>query len=282
MAELMDGKKVAEHISSQVLLEISLLPMVPKIVFIMVGDNAASQTYVRAKGKKCRDLGLLSETIVMPAETTEEELFQKLHSLNRDKDVQGILVQLPLPGHLDKNRVLREIDPLKDVDGLHPESMGRLMQGEPRFVPCTPAGVYEILKFYNVPVEGAKVVVVGRSEIVGKPAALLMLLHNATVTVCHSKTRDLEKVTSEADILIVAMGKPKFIGPQHVKPGAVVIDVGIHRVNDKLVGDVDFEAVAPKAKAITPVPGGVGPMTIAMLMKNLVTAAKLQTARSKS
>lgn len=273
---ILEGKKVAESLYAKVLLDISLLPVVPKIVFLLVGEDGASQTYVRSKGKKCQDLGLQSETLTFPATLKEEELIAKIHALNKDKGVHGILVQLPLPPHMNKLRVLREIDPAKDVDGLHADNMGRLMQGDPRFVACTPAGVVEILKFYSIPMEGANVVVVGRSEIVGKPMAQLMLMQNATVTVCHSKTKDLAKVTSSADILIVAIGKPLFIKADMVKDGATVIDVGIHRVNDKLVGDVDFASVSPKCHAISPVPGGVGPMTIGMLMKNLVLAASLQ------
>jgi len=273
---ILDGKKVAESVCSKIVLEVSLLPVVPKIVFIMVGDNAASATYVRSKTKKSQDLGLRSQTVHLPTETSQEELIALLHDLNRDKDVTGILVQLPLPSHFDETKVLREIDPMKDVDGLHPDNMGRLFSGDPRFVACTPAGILEILKFHSIPIAGSKVVVVGRSNIVGKPVAQLMLMNDATVTICHSKTRNLDKETSAADILIVAMGKPKFIGSAHVKEGATVIDVGIHRLGDRLVGDVDFESVEKKASAITPVPGGVGPMTIAMLMKNLVGAAALR------
>jgi methylenetetrahydrofolate dehydrogenase (NADP+)/methenyltetrahydrofolate cyclohydrolase len=277
IAETLDGKKVAEAIYRSVPLEISLLAYIPKLVVILVGEDPASQTYVRSKGKKCQDLGLRSETVNFPASVTEQELVDKIRALNRDREVNGILVQLPLPVHIHKHRVLEEIDPNKDVDGLHSQNLGRLMQGEPRFVPCTPAGVIEILKFYNIPIAGQRAVVVGRSEIVGRPMAQLLVMKDATVTLCHSKTRQLEEETSRADILIVAMGRPKFIGASHVKAGAAVIDVGIHRVGDKLCGDVDFEAVSAKAAFLTPVPGGVGPMTIAMLMKNLCTAAALQT-----
>lgn len=276
MAVILDGKKVATSVYEKVALEVSLLPNVPKIVFIMVGDNPASQTYVRSKGKKCLDLGFQSETKTLPATATEEEVIALIRALNEDASVNGILVQLPLPAHMSKHRVLNLIDPMKDVDGLHPDNMGRLVQGDPRFVACTPAGVMEILKFYSIPITGANVVVIGRSEIVGKPAALLALMHDATVTVVHSKTRNLAQETARADILIVAMGRERFVKPEMVREGATVIDVGIHRVNDKLCGDVDFELVEKKAGAITPVPGGVGPMTIAMLMKNLAHAAKLQ------
>lgn len=275
-ATLLDGKKVAENVYQKLLLEISLLPSIPKIVFIRVGNDPASETYVRSKGKKCLDLGLRSETIVLPETVSEAELKAKIHALNADKEVNGVLVQLPLPGHLRKDKILHEIDPLKDVDGLHTENAGRLMQGDPRYVACTPAGVLEILRFYQIPISGKKVVVVGRSDIVGKPAALLMLSQDATVTICHSKTQNLERETLQADILIAAIGKPKFFNASHVRDGAVVIDVGIHRVDGKIVGDVDFDSVVTKASAITPVPGGVGQMTIAMLMKNLLHAATLQ------
>lgn len=275
-AVILDGKKVAESIYQQIPLETSLLSYIPKLVVILVGDDPASQTYVRSKGKKCLDLGLRSETITLPATVSESELVERVRALNRDKDCNGVLVQLPLPPHINKKRVLEEIDPLKDVDGLHHESLGRLMQGDPRFVPCTPAGVMEILKFYNIPVAGSRAVVIGRSEIVGKPMAQLLLMKDATVTICHSRTRNLEEEASRADILVVAMGKPKFVNALHVKPGATVIDVGIHRVDGKICGDVDFESVQPKAGYLTPVPGGVGQMTIAMLMKNLLQAAAVQ------
>jgi methylenetetrahydrofolate dehydrogenase (NADP+)/methenyltetrahydrofolate cyclohydrolase len=278
MSLILDGKKVAQSIYEKVLLDLSLLPKIPKVVFILVGEDPASQTYVGSKTKKCLDLGLQSETLVLPGNTSEEALIAKINSLNDNKNVHGILVQLPLPPHISKLRVLRSIDPMKDVDGLHPDNVGRLAQGDPRFAPCTPAGILEILKFYAIPIEGSRVVVLGRSDIVGKPAALLMLAQNATVTICHSKTRDLTKEIASADILIAALGKPKFIKAAMVKSGATIIDVGIHRTSEgKLVGDVDFEEVSPKASAITPVPGGVGPMTIAMLMKNLTTAAALQS-----
>lgn len=276
MSVILDGKKVAQALYEKVLLDLSLLPSIPKIVFILVGDNAASQTYVQSKTKKCLDLGLRSETVKLAADVSEESLIAKIKSLNEDRDVHGILLQLPLPEHLNKLHVLHQISPLKDVDGLHPDNVGRMMQGDARFVPCTPAGIIEILKYYSLPIEGKKAVVLGRSEIVGKPVAQLLLAHNATVTICHSKTKNLAEETRHADILVAALGKPKFITADYVKDGAIVIDVGIHRVDGKLVGDVDFDLVAPKASAISPVPGGVGPMTIAMLMKNLAQAATLQ------
>jgi methylenetetrahydrofolate dehydrogenase (NADP+)/methenyltetrahydrofolate cyclohydrolase len=245
-AVILEGKKVAEAIYRGVLLEISLLSSIPKLVVVLVGDDPASQTYVRSKAKKCLDLGLRSETLTLPATVSESELVEHIRGLNRDREVNGILVQLPLPPHISKHRVVEEIDPVKDV------------------------------KFYNVPIAGSHAVIVGRSEIVGRPMAQLMLMKDATVTLCHSKTRNLEEETSRADILIVAMGRAKFIGANHVKAGAVVIDVGIHRIGDKLCGDVDAEAIASRAAMLTPVPGGVGPMTIAMLMKNLCAAAALQ------
>lgn len=273
---LLDGKKVAEAVYSTLVLDLSLLPVVPKLVVVLVGEDAASQTYVRSKTKKCSDLGIRGETLNLPATVTENELLATIKRLNEDKDVHGILVQLPLPKGIDKNRVIWSIDPRKDVDGLHPENSGRLFAGNPRLVPCTPLGIVELLKHYQLPIEGKRAVVIGRSEIVGKPAALLMLQNQATVVMCHSKTQDLAGECRGADILIAALGQPRFIGPEMVKEGAVVVDVGIHRLEGGLAGDVDFARVAPKTSAITPVPGGVGPLTIAMLMKNLVTAAKLQ------
>jgi methylenetetrahydrofolate dehydrogenase (NADP+)/methenyltetrahydrofolate cyclohydrolase len=226
------------------------------------------------------ELGLRGETLVFPETLGEDELMGKILNLNRDKDVNGILVQLPLPKHMDKAKVLRSIDPLKDVDGLHPENAGLLLQGKPRFVPCTPAGILEMLNFYQIPVEGKRAVVIGRSEIVGRPMAQLLLNVNATVTVCHSKTVDLPEELKRAEIIIAALGKPGFVKEEMVSPGATVVDVGINRVDGKIVGDVDFEKVKLKAHAISPVPGGVGPMTIAMLMKNLVMAATAQSQKS--
>jgi methylenetetrahydrofolate dehydrogenase (NADP+)/methenyltetrahydrofolate cyclohydrolase len=276
MALILDGKKVAEATYAKALLEMSLLPVVPRIIFILVGEDPASQTYVRSKTNKAQALGIRGETLVLPATTTEDDLVERVRAFNRDKDVNGILVQLPLPPGINKARVLREISPLKDVDGLHPDNAGRLAVGDPRLVSCTPAGVIEILKFYNIPMEGAKAAVVGRSEIVGKPLAQLLLLNNATVTICHSRTKDLKAETRQADILIAALGQRQFIRADMVKEGSTVIDVGIHRTEQGIVGDVAFDEVAPKVAAITPVPGGVGPMTIAMLMKNLISATKWQ------
>lgn len=241
------------------------------LAVIQVGDDAASAVYVNNKKKACAYIGIKSVSYELPAETAEEELLALIAKLNGDGSVNGILVQLPLPAHINEDNVIRAIDPSKDVDGFHPENVGKLIIGEPGFVSCTPAGIVQLLKRSEIPIAGKRCVVVGRSNIVGKPMAILMLRENATVTVAHSKTEDLPQLCREADILIVAIGKPRFITADYVKEGAVVIDVGIHRdEKNRLCGDVDYEAVAPLTSAITPVPGGVGPMTIAMLMYNCV------------
>ena len=258
---------------------------VPGLAVILVGDDPASQVYVRNKGRKCEELGMHSETIVLPKETTEEELLQRIDALNKDKSIHGFLVQLPLPKHIDEDKVIEAIDPSKDVDGFHPVNVGRMLIGKPGFLPATPAGVQQMLLRSGVETAGKHVVVVGRSNIVGKPMAALMIQRglgaDSTVTVVHSKTPDLGAITRQADILIVAIGKPRFITADMVKEGAVVIDVGTNRIDDpthpkgsRLVGDVDFENVKGKVSAITPVPGGVGPMTICMLMANAVKAAE--------
>jgi methylenetetrahydrofolate dehydrogenase (NADP+) / methenyltetrahydrofolate cyclohydrolase len=274
MARILDGKAVAAAVYEDLKRKVGALPVVPKIVFVRVGEDPASRTYVNSKAKKSQELGLLSETVVLPESVTEAELIQWIDRLNKTASVHGILVQLPLPRHLDKARVLDRIDPKKDVDGLHANNAGRLLQGSPRFVPCTPAGIIQILDHYQIPISGKRAVVVGRSEIVGKPVGLLLLQRDATVTICHSRTADLPGVVSQADIVVAAVGRPKFLGANHIKAGATVIDVGINRTESGLVGDVDFAAVEPKAGAITPVPGGVGPMTICMLMRNLIEAAR--------
>jgi len=279
MTSILDGKKVAESIYSQLLLEVSLLPVVPKLAVILVGNDPASETYVRSKAKKCQALGLQSETIKFPDSVSEETLLAKVKELNQDKGTHGILIQLPLPSHISKSRLFESLDPLKDVDGLTAENAGRLMLGKPRLVPCTPMGVMEMLKFYSIPVEGRRAVVLGRSEIVGKPMAQLLINANATVTVCHSKTKDIGSFTRSAEIIVAAIGKAKLVGPDLISEGAVVVDVGIHRVGDGLCGDVDYKNVESKCHAISPVPGGVGPMTIAILMKNLVLAASLQVKK---
>ena len=249
------------------------------LAVIQVGTDPASTVYVGNKKKACEYIGIHSLSYELPEETTEEELLDLVRKLNEDDSVHGILVQLPLPKHIDEDKVIETISPKKDVDGFHPQSVGALSIGQPGFVSCTPAGIIQLLKRSGVEIEGKECVIVGRSNIVGKPMALLMLRENATVTICHSRTKNLQEVTKRADILIVAIGKPKFITADYVKEGAVVIDVGIHRnENNKLCGDVDFDDVEPIASAITPVPGGVGPMTIAMLMNNCVEAKGIQEA----
>lgn len=249
------------------------------LAVIQVGNDPASAVYVGNKKKACEYTGMHSLSYELPEETTEEELLALVEKLNQDEKVHGILVQLPLPRHIDEDKVIETISPKKDVDGFHPQSVGALSIGQPGFVSCTPAGVIQLLKRSGVEMDGRECVIVGRSNIVGKPMAMLMLRENATVTVCHSHTKDLKEVTKRADILIVAIGKPKFITREYVKEGAVVIDVGIHRgENNKLCGDVDFDDVEPVVSAITPVPGGVGPMTIAMLMNNCVEAKGIQNA----
>ena len=275
--QILEGKPVAEAVYAKLKLELPNLPVVPKLVVLIVGEDSASQTYVRSKTKKCADLGFLGETIVFPGTVSQDELNSQIDKLNSDPSVHGILMQLPLPDSLSKPALLERLNPLKDVDGLHPENAGKLAQGSPRFVPCTPAGIVEILRYYSIPMSGKKVVVIGRSEIVGKPVAQLMLLEDATVTVCHSKTSGLMQETRQADILIVAAGRHSLVTKAHVKQGATVIDVGIHRLDGRLEGDVVFEDVAQVAAGVTPVPGGVGPMTIAMLMRNVVLAARLQS-----
>ena len=283
MAILLEGKRVAESIYQKLLLDVSLLPVVPKLCVVLVGNNPASETYVRSKAKKCGALGFSSEIVNLPATVAEEALIKKIQELNQDPGTHGVLLQLPLPPHIHKERVLAHLDPLKDVDGLTVENAGLLAQGRPRLIPCTPLGVIEMLKFYSLSLEGKHAVVLGRSDIVGKPMAQLLLAENATVTLCHSKTVDLVTHTKSADILVAALGKPHWVTPAMIKEGAVVIDVGIHRTDKGLCGDVEFDKVAPKCKAISPVPGGVGPMTIAILMKNLVQAVSLQIKqRSKS
>lgn len=274
MAQLIDGKAVSAQIKEELKektakkkeqgVEISL-------AVIQVGNDPASSVYVNNKKKACEYIGINSIAYELPEETTEKELIDLVEELNERKDVNGILVQLPLPSHIDEDKIIKAISPKKDVDGFHPQSVGALCIGQPGFVSCTPAGIIELLKRNHIEIEGKECVVIGRSNIVGKPMALLLLRENGTVTVTHSKTKNLKEICKRADILIVAIGKPRFITEEYVKEGAVVIDVGIHRnENNKLCGDVDFESVEPHCSAITPVPGGVGPMTIAMLMNNCV------------
>lgn len=288
VAEIISGKEVSSEIKEELKGRIASLKekgVTPGLVVILVGEDPASQVYVRMKGKTCEELGLYSDTKRFPEDLPEVELLKLIDELNEDPRVHGILVQLPLPKHIDENKILLRIKPEKDVDGFHPVNVGKMLIGEPGFLPCTPHGVQELLQRSGNDPEGKHVVVVGRSNIVGKPVAAILMQKkkgaNATITVCHSRTKDLPAMCRQADILIAAMGVPRFIKEDMVKEGAVVIDVGVNRVDDpgakrgyRLVGDVDFEPVAAKASAITPVPGGVGPMTIVMLMMNTVISAE--------
>ncbi|NLB07903.1 MAG: bifunctional 5,10-methylene-tetrahydrofolate dehydrogenase/5,10-methylene-tetrahydrofolate cyclohydrolase [Desulfobulbaceae bacterium] len=287
-AQIISGTETARAIRTELAAEVARLKqehnLVPGLVTVLVGEDPASQSYVAAKNRTAHALGIHSEQVTLPADTAEAELLTRIDGYNQDPAIHGILVQLPLPRHINEAKVLFAIDPAKDVDGFHPVNVGKMLLGEPCFLPCTPHGILELLQRAGVQTDGAEVVVVGRSNIVGKPVANLMLQKraggNATVTVCHTRTRDMAAHTRRADILIVAAGRARMIGADLVKEGAVVIDVGVNRVGQTasgkaiLEGDVDFQAVAEKASAITPVPGGVGPMTITMLMKNTVQAAR--------
>lgn len=280
MAIIIDGKKVSAQVKEQVRIETEELVkkgIKPGLAVIIVGDDPASRVYVNNKKKACEKVGFLSKEFALPATTTQEELLALVNELNEDKEINGILCQLPLPKGLDEKAVIEAISPLKDVDAFHASNVGKIMIGDYDFLPCTPAGVMEMLHSYNIPVEGKECVVIGRSNIVGKPMAMLLLHENGTVTITHSRTKNLKEVTKRADILVAAIGKPKFVTADMVKEGAAVIDVGMDRdENGKLCGDVDFENVKEKCSAITPVPGGVGPMTIAVLMKNTLKACKIQ------
>jgi methylenetetrahydrofolate dehydrogenase (NADP+) / methenyltetrahydrofolate cyclohydrolase len=276
----MDGKALAERVRAEVALEVTALGRPVGLATVLVGDNPASHVYVRRKREACAEAGIESFHHELAAETSEEELLGLVADLNADERVTGILVQLPLPDQIDEDRVIRAIDPAKDVDGFHPLNAGLLLQGNPVLVPATPAGIMEILDAYEVELQGARSVVIGRSNIVGKPISLLLLQRHATVTICHSRTRDLPAVAREADVLVAAIGKAEFVTRDMVKPGAAVVDVGINRVDDRLVGDVASD-VAEVAGLLTPVPGGVGPMTIAALLRNTVRAAKHQLAGSE-
>lgn len=282
LAKIIDGKIVSAAVKTEVakeVAELTLKGITPGLAVIIVGDDPASRVYVNNKKKTCAELGMLSEEYCLPADVSEDELLALVESLNNRSDINGILCQLPLPVGLDEEKVIDAISPLKDVDAFHPSNVGRIMIGNYHFLPCTPSGIMEMLKAYDIDIEGKRCVVIGRSNIVGKPMAMLTLHKNATVTICHSRTKDLPSICREADILIAAVGRAGFVTADMVKPGAVVIDVGMNRPEGgKLCGDVDFAAVEPIASAITPVPGGVGPMTIAMLMKNTLMAAKLQNA----
>ena len=301
-AKKLDGARIAGEIREEVGAEVAALAaggITPRLDAVLVGEDPASRVYVSSKAKTLTALGMESRTHELPEETTQADLEALVDSLNADPEVDGILVQLPLPGAIDTGSILRRVDPEKDVDGFHPENVGLLQQGRPRLVPCTPAGIMEMLQREGIEITGRRAVIVGRSDIVGKPMAMLLLHAHATVTVCHSRTGDLASVTRGAEILVAAVGVRSLIGPEHVAEGAVVVDVGMHRVTDRetverlfpgnekklaafskrgavLAGDVDFVRVEPKASRITPVPGGVGPLTIAMLMANTVTAAKLR------
>ena len=278
MAIILDGKLTSQKVRERIKAEVEALPegaRRPGLAVVIVGDDPASHVYVRNKKKGCEEVGFLSREYALPESTTEEELISLVEKLNADEEIDGILVQLPLPRHLDEKRVIEKIDSSKDVDAFSYHNVGRITVGDYDFLPCTPAGVMELLHEYNIEVSGKRAVVIGRSNIVGKPQALLLLQENATVTVAHSRTVNLPEITREADILVVAIGKAKFVGADMVKEGAVVIDVGMDRdENGKLCGDVDFEMVAEKASDITPVPGGVGPMTITELLKNTLTSYK--------
>ena len=285
MAKILSGKLVSARVKEEMKLEVKKLTEAgtqPGLAVVIVGDDSASQVYVANKEKACADLGIYSEKYALPAETTEEELLALIDRLNQNENIHGILVQLPLPKHLNDKIIIDHILPEKDVDAFHPANVGKIMLGDFDFVPCTPAGIMELIKESDVSVEGKECVVIGRSNIVGKPMSMLLLHQHGTVTICHSRTKDLKEVTRRADILVAAVGIPKFVKADMVKPGAVVIDVGMDRdENGKLCGDVDFAEVEPIAGAITPVPGGVGPMTIAMLMKNTLTAAKRAHEKKK-
>ena len=279
MAKIIDGKHISQEIKDELKQEVAALKASGRecaLAVIQVGNDPASSVYVRNKKKACEYIGIRSLSYELDENTSEDELLALIDKLNADPSVHGILCQLPLPKHMDEDKVINRISPEKDVDGFHPQNVGALVIGQQGFVSCTPAGIIQLLKRSNIQMEGKHCVVIGRSNIVGKPMALLMLRENATVTICHSRTRNLKELCKEADILIVAIGKPQFITADYVKEGAVVIDVGIHRdENNKLCGDVKYDEVEPVASAITPVPGGVGPMTIAMLMHNGVEAMKM-------
>lgn len=279
MAQIIDGRGIAKRIRDEVAVEIRGLrekgKEIPKLVVVLAGDDPGSQVYVRNKEKACAEVGIPSEVRRIPPSVKEKELIDVVRQLNRDSSVHGILVQLPLPGGIDEKKVLNEISPEKDVDGLHPLNMGKLFKGEePLFVPCTPQGIMELILSTGIAIKGKEAVVVGRSNIVGKPVSILLLQNHATVTICHSRTRDLGEVTRRAEILVAAVGSPGIIRGEMVREGAVVIDVGMNRVGEKLVGDVDFEAAKDRAGFLTPVPGGVGPMTIAMLLRNTLKAVQ--------
>lgn len=279
MARIIDGKALAQKIKENISEEVSELKnkgIIPGLAVILVGDDPASKVYVNNKKKACAQVGIYSEEYLLPADTDEKTLLDLIAKLNADDSINGVLLQAPIPPHLDYRKISETISPMKDVDAFHPYNVGKIMIGDFDFVPCTPAGVVELIKSTGTTIEGKNCVVIGRSNIVGKPQAMLLLKENGTVTVCHSKTKDIASVTRNADILVVAVGKAGFVTGDMIKPGAVVIDVGMNRNSEgKLCGDVDFASAEPVASWITPVPGGVGPMTVTMLLKNTVKAAKL-------
>ena len=282
-AQLLNGTAIAGKFTEMVRHDIeefkSQYGVTPGLTVVIVGDNPASKVYVARKHKACMEVGMTSEVVRFPETVTEEELLQEIDRLNSDNAVHGILVQLPLPKHINSEKVLERIRPDKDVDGFHPINVGNLSVGKEDLVPCTPYGVIKMLEISDIPIAGKRAVIIGRSNIVGKPMAMLLLARHATVTICHSRTKDLAAVCREADILVAAIGKAEFVTKDMVKPGAVVIDVGINRVNERLLGDVDFHDVNEVAGYITPVPGGVGPLTIVMLLHNTLKAAKLQYSK---
>jgi|TARA_B110000263_G_scaffold142421_1_gene123636 methylenetetrahydrofolate dehydrogenase (NADP+)/methenyltetrahydrofolate cyclohydrolase len=293
IAKIMDGKAISQEVQAELADETSRFTqetgVTPCLAAVLVGADAASEVYVRNKQRACERVGLSSQLHKLPADTTQKTLLDLIVQLNNDPQVHGILVQLPLPAGLDSTQILDNINPEKDVDAFHPENVGLISQGRPRFLPCTPHGIQQILDRCGVELSGKHVVIVGRSEIVGKPMAMLLVNRdstrgpqaaNATVTICHSRTTDLAAITRTADVLIAAIGKPKFIAADMVKPGAAVVDVGINRTDEGLVGDVDFDDVSTVAQHITPVPGGVGPLTVTMLMHNTLTAARIQTSNA--
>tara|TARA_B110000438_G_scaffold48801_2_gene49220 strand:- start:68 stop:910 length:843 start_codon:yes stop_codon:yes gene_type:complete len=275
---IIDGKKVSSHIKDNIAAEVKMLKnktgKTPGLAVVLVGDDPASAVYVKNKNKTCKNIGFQSFEHILSENTSEDKLLNLINELNNDDQVNGILVQLPLPSHISSKKILVSINPQKDVDGFHLENVGRLVTGNALFKPCTPAGIIKLLDEYKIEIEGKNAVIIGRSNIVGKPVSFLLLERNATVTICHSRTKDLPSITRSADILIAAIGKPNFVSLDMVKNNAVVIDVGINRLDGKLVGDVDFASVSKQASLITPVPGGVGPMTIAMLMENTLQAFK--------
>ena len=284
MGEIIDGRKVSEDTRKIISENVGKLKsdtgIVPGLAAVLVGDNSASEIYVRNKRKACEKVGIYSEEHRLPAETTESELLTLVEELNNNNKIHGILVQLPLPDHINEANILRSVAPLKDVDGFHPENVGLLVSGNPRFVSCTPYGILKMLDYYKIEIKGKEAVIVGRSNIVGKPVSMLLLHRHATITICHSRTRDLKSVTRRADILVAAIGRANMITEDMVKEGAVVIDVGINRKDDgKLTGDVDFDSVKEKASYITPVPVGVGPMTITMLLWNTLESARMTSGQ---